>query len=248
MKMENGEILTENKKNYDTLYSEGRNFLEYPADWIIRFWNMYMRKNIPNGIVLDYGCGSGNNSVFFLKKGYWVYGMDVSKEVLPLVKKNLENNNLPANKLASFSIMSPDSIRLPFDDNSLDLILSNQVLYYLPTKEHVKELCKEFSRCLKPNGAVFFTMMSMDHYYIKYHTKQVLGNIHDIQIDDSSHRLSGVRELIYVVRDEEELKELFDEFECISAGYFDSSMFDMRGTKHWIFVGVKKRNINLNRS
>ena len=40
--------------------------------------------------------------------------------------------------------------------------------------------------------------------------------------------------------DEEELKDLFSEFECLSTGYFDQSMFDMTSTFHWIFVGKKR--------
>ena len=44
----------------------------------------------------------------------------------------------------------------------------------------------------------------------------------------------------YLVRDEDELKGLFSEFECLSVGYFDQKMFDLLSNFHWIFIGKKR--------
>lgn len=238
--MDNNKLLEANKGYYQAIYSKKKGFLNYPADWVIRFHNMYLKRHMPSGRVLDYGCGGGNNSIFFIEKGYEVYGVDVAEESLSLIKENLRSKNLDIRLVEKFSIISPDSISLPFENASFDFILSNQVLYFLPSEEHIKKLCKELSRCLRPGGLVFFTMMGPKNYYIRYHAKQIhQRRVYEVTMEDENHRLDGLRLLIYLVRDEDELRRLFSEFECITTGYFDQAMFDMKSNFHWIFVGRK---------
>ena len=101
-------------------------------------------------------------------------------------------------------------------------------------------VCKEFSRILRPGGVVFFTMMGPKNNYITHHAVQIhQGKIYEIAIEDPAHRLYGDREFIYLVRDENELKLLFAEFECVTTGYCDQSMFDLTSCFHWIYVGRK---------
>ncbi|HEY4497214.1 MAG TPA: class I SAM-dependent methyltransferase [Candidatus Paceibacterota bacterium] len=235
-------MLEQNKRYYKKLYAKGASFLQYPADWIIRFHNLYLKKHLPKGKVLDYGCGTANNSIFFIEKGYDVWGVEVSENSFPLIKKNLERNHFdPKQWMKRFSLISPDATKIPFKSGFFDLIVSNQVLYYLSSGAQIRKVCKEISRCLKPGGLVFLTMMGPGNYYIKYHTKQIYpGGIYEIFIGDPKHYLYGNRELIYVVKDEEHLKDLFSEFECLSMGYFDVSMFDQKGGQHWIFIGRKR--------
>jgi len=236
----NDKMLSGNKKNYEDLYSKQQAFLRYPADWIIRFHNMYLKNNIPSGKVLDYGCGGGNNSVFFIEKGYETWGVDVAESFIDLVKANLASKSLDVKLAKNFSVISPESTTLSFEDNSLDIIISNQVLYYLPTEEHIKKLCKEFYRCLKPSGVVFFTMMGSNNYYITHHAKQIHNDrIYEVRITEPGHRLYGVKELIFMVRDREDLCSLFSQFKVLSTGYFDQSMFDLYSNFHWIFIGTK---------
>lgn len=233
-------MIKNNKENYEELYSKGKNCLIYPADWVIRFHNMFMKKNLPKGRVLDFGCGSGNNSIFFIEKGYDVHGTEVTDSALDLIKSNLEFRHLNKDLICNFSILPPNITSLPYEDGFFDFIISNQVLYYLPSKEHIQKLCKEFSRCLAKNGLVFFTMMGVKNDYIAKHTKEIKNNIHEISIDNPKHRLNGVKEFIYPVKDEKELINLFSEFECISAGHFEQSMLDLNSNHHFIFIGRKK--------
>jgi len=234
------EILAVNRDGYQTRYSRKQAFLQYPADWIIRFHNIYLKQHIPSGRVLDYGCGSGNNSIFYIEKGYETYGVEVVDSALELIKANLERGHHDNRLAERFLIIPPDSSVLPFKSSFFDVIISNQVLYYLPSKEHIKRVCKELARCLRPGGIVFFTMMGPKNYYITQHARQIDNtNLYEIVLD-SSHRLSGIRQFIYVVRDAHELKSLFDDFECISIGYFDQSMFDMLSNFHWIYIGKKR--------
>lgn len=236
----NDQFLQANQDNYEDLYTKREAFLRYPADWVIRFHNMYLRQNIPGGRVLDYGCGSGNNSAFFIEQGYEVHGVDVAEASLDLINLNFESRHLDPSLADRFSIIPRDNLVLPYEDGYFDVVVSNQVLYYLASEEQIKKVCQELSRCLRPGGVVFFTMMGPKNYYITHHVKQIHDKrVYEITIDDPSHRLAGLRELIYLVRDQDDLVSLFSEFECITTGYFDESMFDVPSTQHWIFIGKK---------
>ena len=71
-------------------------------------------------------------------------------------------------------------------------------------------------------------MMGPRNYYITHLTKQIRkGGVYEVTIEDPKHRLFGLRELIYLVRDEDHLKKVCSEFDCIDTGYFDQKMFDM---------------------
>ncbi|WP_339206560.1 class I SAM-dependent methyltransferase [Paenibacillus sp. FSL K6-3182] len=240
--MKLNEVFEVNSNNYENLYEKEEAFLRYPADWVIRFHNMFLKNNIPSGgKVLDYGCGSGNNAAFFMQKGYSVNGVDVAPSFKNLVARNLQMNNIDESLINNFSLIKPDTTTLDFPDNHFDFILSNQVLYYLPTEQHLKSVCSELNRILKPGGYVFFTMMGPQNYYITHHLKKIHHErIYEISIDDKAHRLNGVKELIYTVKDEEDLCQLFDTFEPVTVGYFDQKMFDLYSNFHYIFVGKKK--------
>ena len=230
-----------NKQTYENLYSKEQAFLRYPGDWILRFHNMYLKERLPTGRVLDYGCGSGNNSIFFIRNDYEVYGVEVADPALDLIRLNLESYNLdPQKHLDRFQIVPLPWDHLPFEDNFFDFILCNQVLAYAASEAEIRRICVEFSRCLRPGGIVFFTIYGPNNYYFRYHTKQIHdGPVYEIRIDDPSHRLNGLHEMVYMVRDEDELKSLFSEFECVTTGYFDQGMFDLKSNFHWIFVGKK---------
>ncbi|HPF98918.1 MAG TPA: class I SAM-dependent methyltransferase [Kiritimatiellia bacterium] len=234
-------VLAANAENYRKMYSRGAAFLQYPADWVVRFHNMYLKTNLPRGRALDFGCGAGNNSCFLAEKGYEVSGVDVSSEALRLVRKNLAMKHLHKSLIKRFRVIDPGTTCLPFPDDYFDFILSNQVLYYLPTSKDIHSTNRELARCLKPGGIVFFTMMGPKNYYIREHVKKVVGKrLCDVRIEDRAHRLYGVHEMIYLVKTRKELVSLFSEFECLSVGYFDQAMFDMHSNFHWIFIGRKR--------
>lgn len=240
--MHHNDTLNTNRDNYQRLYAKEGGFLRYPADWVIRFHNMFLRDNIPERArALDYGCGAGNNSIFLMQKGYDVYGVDVAPAFKNLVKKNMELHHQDVSALDRFKIIKPDGSGLPFPDKHFHFILSNQVLYYLPNEEHVKKVCREMDRMLHPRGYVFFTMMGMKHYYMTHHLKQVHNNtVFEARVETKGHRLEGVQEMILAVKDEDHLCRMFDTFEPVTVGYFDFKLFDLTSGFHYIFVGKKK--------
>ncbi len=234
------EILQINQETFERFYKEKWLFLRYPADWVIRFHNIYLKKYIPSGRVLDFGFGTGNNSILFLDKGYEVHGLEIVPSSLDLVKENLKKYNFDLRLMENFKLLDLNWEHFPFKDGFLDAIIANQVVYYYPTKEHIQKVSREFARCLRPGGVVFITMMSPKNNFLQDYIRSRQGKIVDADVKDPNDRLYGSREIIYVIDQKEELTELFPDFECLNIGSFETSLFDLTSTHHWIFVGKKK--------
>jgi SAM-dependent methyltransferase len=236
------EIVQTNKEYYDKAYSSARTFLRYPADWIIRFHNMYMRPNVPSGRVFDYGFGSGNNAIFFMQKGYEVHGLDITEHAVGQLAENLKANGIGPEAMERFKIApyTPGQFRLAYPDGHFDAVVSNQVLYFLPDEQAIREVTAELARVTRPGGAAFFTMMGPSHHYIRYHATAILdGRVFMAEIEPP-HRLAGLKQMIFLVRDEEECADVFSAFECVDVGYFDQRMLDLKSNHHWIFIGRKR--------
>jgi SAM-dependent methyltransferase len=231
-----------NKDNYEMLYKQEKAFLRYPADWVLRFNNMYLKSTLPpKARILDFGCGSGNNSTIFIAQGHEVFGIDVTDSIYPLIKKNLELHSLDPQNILRFTHSKAPLLDLPYEDNSFDFILSNQVHYYSSTEREIHAINKDLFRILKPGGTIFVTMMGLKNYYITHHLKELSqdAQIYKVRITDPSHRLFGVSEDVLAVRDQDHLRDLFNEFETVTVGYFDQSMFDLHSNFHFIYVGCK---------
>lgn len=99
--------------------------------------------------ILDLGCGSGRHVVYFSKKGFDVYGIDISKYGIKLTKQWLGNRKA---KLKIGNIYK----KLPYKDNFFDAIISVQVINH-GTIEKIRKLIKEMERVLKPGGLIFIT-------------------------------------------------------------------------------------------
>jgi len=94
--------------------------------------------------VLDYGCGAGQIVRMLRDRGLDAYGCDVFYE------GGNYSANVPAELMGSV-IRRMEGGTIPFDSESFDLVINNQVM------EHVEDLdgvTREIARVLKPGGAV----------------------------------------------------------------------------------------------
>ncbi len=97
----------------------------------------------PRHLLLDLGCGAGNLVAAGRQRGYCVYGCDIG------FKQGARTEEL-ATSGAIRKISLKPSYRLPFDDESVDYLVSDQVF------EHVMDYdscLREIHRLLKPGGA-----------------------------------------------------------------------------------------------
>jgi len=61
---------------------------------LIKYFKKFSKRNIRR--ILDIGCGTGEHSIRFAKKGYNVTGIDLSKVMIKQAREKVRGKNLPA--------------------------------------------------------------------------------------------------------------------------------------------------------
>ena len=96
--------------------------------------------------VLDFGCGIGSNSKLFHHNDYIGVEVDESRVLSSRLK-------YPKSKFVQIPFISAPSDKIPFEDNSFDLVFISLCLHHIDSNT-CKLLLKEFSRVLKHNGKI----------------------------------------------------------------------------------------------
>jgi ubiquinone/menaquinone biosynthesis C-methylase UbiE len=97
--------------------------------------------------ILDAGCGPGKEVKILSEMGAEVVGMDISKEMLKIAKKNCEDVE------ANFILGNIEQTEFP--DHELDIIIS---LFSILFKKNLESLLKEFHRILKKGGELYIVV------------------------------------------------------------------------------------------
>ena len=93
-----------------------------------------------SGKILDVGCGNGNLFTFLPDGKYELFGVDFSENMIAEAKKNCKDK-------ASFSVA--DAERLPFDDDTFDILVCNASFHHYI---HPNAVLEEMNRVLKIGG------------------------------------------------------------------------------------------------
>jgi tellurite methyltransferase len=111
----------------------------------------------PSMRILDAGCGSGRNLVYFLRAGFDVCGVDTSPEAIAHVRA-LARALAP--QLPEENFRRETVERMSFEDESFDAVLSSAVLHFARDEAHWLALVREMWRVLKPGGLFFARLAS----------------------------------------------------------------------------------------
>jgi tellurite methyltransferase len=108
------------------------------------------------GRILDAGCGSGRNLVYFLRSGFEVYAIDRSPTAVQEAGA-LAGELAPALPAKNFRVGELDSI--PWPDEHFDAVVCNAVLHFASDPSHFGRMLEEMWRTLRPGG-LFFTRLA----------------------------------------------------------------------------------------
>jgi SAM-dependent methyltransferase len=97
--------------------------------------------------VLDVGCGAGTDLMRFARGGAIVSGVDLSSSAIALAKANFAQQGLAAD------LREADGERLPFADETFDLVYAHGVVQYTTDDRALVAQCR---RVLKPGGTAVF--------------------------------------------------------------------------------------------
>lgn len=95
-----------------------------------------------SGKILDIGCGNGNLFTFLPDGKYELFGIDFSENMISEAKKNCKTK---------VSFIVADAEKLPFDDNTFDIVVCNASFHHYI---HPNIVLEEMNRVLKIGGKV----------------------------------------------------------------------------------------------
>jgi SAM-dependent methyltransferase len=97
--------------------------------------------------VLEVGCGAGTDLVRFARGGALVTGVDIAPSAIELARQNFAQQRLSAD------LRVADGERLPFPDETFDLVYAHGVVQYTTRGA---DLVAECRRVLAPGGTAIF--------------------------------------------------------------------------------------------
>ncbi len=129
--------------------TKGRYFLR-PNIEIVKLLPVLKKAEVEK--ILDLGCGSGRHVVFLTKRGFNLYGFDISASGIRLTRKWLREVKMRAN-LRVGDIYG----RLPYKTGFFDAVISILVIHHGRIGQ-IRKTIKEIRRVLRPGGLAFVTV------------------------------------------------------------------------------------------
>ncbi len=106
--------------------------------------NKFLKYVVPGGRILDAGCGSGRDSLYFIKRGYKVVSIDASEQMVRL----------------SSALTGQQTLLLKFEDvdfkDEFDGIWGCASLLHIP-KVEIKDVMSKLIQGLKKNGIFYMS-------------------------------------------------------------------------------------------
>lgn len=153
-------------------------------DNILEDMNLF-KKYVKKGEVLDFGAGSGYNSMLLLQNGFKVKGVDVNNFVE--YGKNSYNKMFAQDQKRLWSELSRNSKnlefthykkKLPFKDNTFDGVLAYAVLEHIPPA-NIPSVLAELRRVLKAGGILYITRLPRKLAWAEHAAKMMGFGCHE---------------------------------------------------------------------
>ena len=119
----------------------------------VSLWGLKHLDIKEDDIILDIGCGGGININRMSKHAKKVYGVDYSEESVNL-SREVNDDEIKSGKVEVFKA---NVKKLPFEDNTFDVVTAFETVYFWP---NIEKSFGEVKRVLKPGGIFLIGMES----------------------------------------------------------------------------------------
>jgi SAM-dependent methyltransferase len=124
----------------------------------IYLFDQLLRGRIGRGMrILDAGCGSGRNLVYFLREGYEVFGADSDARAVESVRR-LAASLAPLVPAGNFRTEAIEEMSFPGE--FAEVVLSSAVLHFARGDEQFLAMLRGTWRVLRPGGLLFCRLAS----------------------------------------------------------------------------------------
>lgn len=108
-------------------------------------YEQFISRLKPGALIVDAGCGSGRDSLYFIDQGFKVIAFDASKNLAQLASNHIRQEVIHAT-FKDIPIILPEG--------SVDAVWCMASLLHLPELE-IKQALIDFEKSLKPEGVFF---------------------------------------------------------------------------------------------
>lgn len=131
-------------------------------------WKSFLKNAIGNEkkLILDVGCGTGFLSILLKELGHDVIGIDISKGMLNIAKKNSNYLKIP--------FLLGDSNTVNFLPETFDIIISRHLLW---TLQNPKETISTWKKTLVKGGSIIIIDGNWDFSNNEIYNKDIIKNL-----------------------------------------------------------------------
>lgn len=207
----------------------------------------YIEKYLKQGDkIIEIGAGTGRYSIYYAKKGFEVYSVE-------LINKNLKILKNKITKDMKINAIKGNAMNLEnFKDNTFDITLVLGPLYHLYDEYSIDKAIKEAIRVTKRRGKIFIAYLTDDSVVYSYGVRK--GNLKRLkEICDDNWNIPKIKEEIFATFKVSEFSKLISkydvkEIETIATDGIAPNMADyinkMTNEEFEIFVEYHLKNCN----
>ncbi|MCL2569616.1 MAG: methyltransferase domain-containing protein [Firmicutes bacterium] len=126
------------KETWERIHAIHMNTAVVYDDWLDKYLHMIPKDDV----ILELGCGRGNNVKYLLERGFDILATDFSENAINYVSKKF-----PKSKTMLLDVNNT----FPFKNAQFSVIIADLCLHYF-TQQKTEEILKEIKRVLRPNG------------------------------------------------------------------------------------------------